>query len=48
MEDEEMSTEDIARAADDKIDALINLLIKKKIITDEEMGKALDELYEEE
>ena len=44
---EELTTEELAQHADDKVDALINLLIKKKIITEEEFEKSFDELFEE-
>ena len=48
-EDEpEMSPEDIAQQADDKVDALINLLIKKGMISEEELDKEIDDLYENE
>lgn len=43
----ELSTEELAQHADDKIDALVNLLIKKKLITEEEFEKSFDELFEE-
>lgn len=33
---------------DDKVDALINLLIKKGVISEEEFEKAGEDLYEEE
>lgn len=46
-EEEIEATEDLAQNADDKVDALINLLIKKGIITEEEFDKELDDLYEE-
>lgn len=45
---EEMSVEDIANSADDKVDALIDLLVKKDIITEPEFSEALEDLYEEE
>jgi len=40
-------THEIAQNADDKIEALLNLLVKKKIITEEEFEKAYGELFEE-
>ncbi|MFH1409205.1 MAG: hypothetical protein ABIH34_04825 [Nanoarchaeota archaeon] len=45
--DEPMENEDIAGMADDKVDALIHLLIKKNLITEDEMDAAIDDLYEE-
>ncbi len=47
-ENEESSTEDIAEGADDKVDALINLLIKKGIITEQEFDEEYDDLFEDE
>ena len=44
---EEMTVQDIAEHADDKIDALIQLLVKKKIITEEEFQKEYDGLFEQ-
>jgi len=44
---EKMDTEEIAIAAYNKIDALIDLLIKKKIITEEEYEEAEDALWDE-
>ena len=46
-ENQELSAEDVAFMANDKIDALINLLIEKGIITEDELEKKLEELYEE-
>ena len=46
-ENKECDEEDLAQNADDKVDALINLLIKKGLITEEEFDKELDDLYEE-
>jgi polyhydroxyalkanoate synthesis regulator phasin len=46
-DDGEMDAEEIAVAAYNKADALIDLLVKKKIITREEIEKAEDELIEE-
>lgn len=51
MEKDEEQTadiEDIANTADDKIDALVNLLVKKKLITEEEFQEAYDELFDDD
>lgn len=40
------SAEDIAFHADDKIDALIGLLIKKKIITEAEFVEEFNSMFE--
>ena len=45
---DEMTSEDVANYADDKIDALIDLLIKKGVITEEEFGKEYEALFEED
>ena len=48
MEDnEEMSAQELAIAAYNKLDALIDLLIKKNIITEAEFEAAEDEPYKE-
>ncbi len=47
-QEEELNVEDIAEDADDKVEALINLLVKKGVITEEEFQKEYSELYEEE
>ncbi len=47
-QEEELNVEDIAEDADDKVEALINLLVKKRVITEEEFQKEYSELYEEE
>ncbi len=47
-EHEELSVEDIAFMANDKVDALIDLLIEKGVITEEEIVEKIDELYEED
>ena len=44
---EEMNVEELANYADDKIDVLIDLLIKKGVITEDEYAKAYDELFDE-
>jgi len=44
---EDLDTEEIAVAAYNKIDALLDLLIKKKIITEEEFEEAEEALWEE-
>lgn len=45
---EEFSTEELVQVTEDKIDALINLLMKKKMISEDELSKELEDLYEEE
>ena len=45
---EEMSVEDLANHADDKVDALVQLLIKKGVISEEEYDKEFSSLFEEE
>lgn len=45
--EEELTIEDIAVMANDKVDALIDLLIEKGIIKEEELIDKLDGLYEE-
>lgn len=44
----ESSFEDLAAVADDKIDALIMLLVKKGVITEKEFDDSYDDLFEEE
>ncbi|MDP3728337.1 MAG: hypothetical protein Q8R18_02675 [bacterium] len=44
---EDLDTEEIAVAAYNKIDALIDLLIKKGIISEEEFEEAEEALWEE-
>lgn len=46
-DDQTMDTEEIAVSAYNKVDALIDLLVKKKIITREEYDEAEDALWEE-
>ena len=48
MDDDELTVEDIAFMANDKIDALIELLDKKGIIKEDEVMKKIEELYKEE
>lgn len=45
---EDISTKEIAYHADDKIDALIHLLIKKNIISESEFEEEYNALFEEE
>jgi len=45
--EEDLSTEELAQYADDKIDALIKLLIKKKVITEQDMETEYNSLFEE-
>jgi len=50
MEDENqgtMDTEEIAVAAYNRVDALIDLLVKKKLITKQEFEDAEEELWDE-
>ena len=47
VEEEEMNTEDVAVDAYNRIDALVELLIKKGIITEEEIDDMEDALLEE-
>ena len=44
-DDEEISCESISQENEMKLHALIELLISKKIITQEELDKRLDDLY---
>lgn len=46
-DDENLDTEEIALAAYNKIDALLDLLIKKGVITEEEFDDAEEALWEE-
>ncbi|MBS3162593.1 hypothetical protein J4467_01605 [Candidatus Woesearchaeota archaeon] len=46
-ENEEMSAQELAIAAYNKVDALIDLLIKKNIITEAEFEAAEEDLYKE-
>ena len=46
-ENSDMTTEEVAQYADDKVDALIQLLIKKKVITEQELEKEYNSLFEE-
>lgn len=46
-QEEEFSTEEIAVAANDKVDILLDLLVKKGVITEEEYNKELDKFYDE-
>lgn len=45
---DECGDDDFYDDADAKVDALINLLIKKKIITEDEINKEYDALFEDE
>lgn len=47
MEDEEVSTEEQIDNLDAAITALVDLLVEKKLITQEEFDKKMDEMYEE-
>ncbi len=48
INEEELSSGEIADYADDKIDALIELLIKKGVITEKEFEEEYENLFEEE
>jgi len=43
-----MSTEDLADHANDKVDVLINLLIKKQIISEEEYDAAYSSFFQDD
>lgn len=47
QENEEFTSEELAFAAHDKIDALLDLLIKKKIITEDEFVDSLKQVYKD-
>ena len=47
-EDEELDTDELAERADDKVDVLIDLLVEKGVITEEEFEKKYDELFGDE
>ena len=46
-EEDEMDTEDVAYEAHHKVDALIDLLIKKNVITDGEFEEQISKLVDE-
>jgi len=48
MTQEEFTTEELTFAAHDKIDALIDLLIEKKVITEDEYVSVLKNLHADE
>ncbi len=48
MDEEDLTVEDIAFMANDKIDALIEILDKKGIVKEDEVMKKIEELYKEE
>lgn len=48
MSQEEISQEELLYVVNDKIDALIELLIEKKVILEEDYAKKLEDLYDEE
>ena len=48
QEEADIPIEEIAEEADTKIDALIELLIEKGFITEEEFDKKHDEFFEDE
>jgi len=45
--EEEMNSEDVAYEAHHKVDALIDLLVKKGVISNDEYDTQIDELIEE-
>jgi hypothetical protein len=47
-EKEDISIKEVAYHADDKIDALIQLLIKKKLFTEHEFEEEYNALFEED
>ncbi|RME77303.1 hypothetical protein D6774_04835 [Candidatus Woesearchaeota archaeon] len=47
MAEQEISQEELLYVVNDKIDALIELLIEKNVISEDEYAKKLDSLYEE-
>ncbi len=47
-QEQEMSTEDLADHANDKVDVLINLLIKKQIISEEEYDAAYSSFFQDD
>jgi hypothetical protein len=47
-ESEDISLKEVAYHADDKVDALIQLLIKKNIFTEHEFEEEYNALFEEE
>lgn len=46
-DDSDIDVADLAGHADDKVDALIELLIKKGVFTEEEFTKEYDDLFED-
>ncbi|PIY60596.1 hypothetical protein COY95_00970 [Candidatus Woesearchaeota archaeon CG_4_10_14_0_8_um_filter_47_5] len=48
QDEEEMDSEDLVHYTDDKVDALISLLIKKGVISEQEFDAAYEELFEED
>lgn len=48
FDDEEMTMEDLVYEAHLKIDALIDILIEKKVLTEEELNDKMDEFIEED
>ena len=47
VEEEDLSTEDVAYEAHHKVDALIDLLVKKGLINNDEFEQQIDNLIEE-
>ena len=46
-DDDAMDVEDLAEYTDDKLEALINLLVKKGLITEEELNQEIEKLMSE-
>ncbi len=44
---EDMPVEEVAHSANNKVDALIELLIKKDLIKEEDLEKEFEELFKE-
>lgn len=47
-DEEDLDTDELAERADDKVDVLIDLLVEKGVITEEEFEKKYDELFGDE
>jgi hypothetical protein len=47
QEEESFSTDELVSLNEDKIDALINLLIKKNVISEEELNGEIEDLYQD-
>ena len=47
-DEEDLDTDELAERADEKVDVLIDLLVEKGVITEEEFEKKYDELFGDE